>query len=314
MAGQGTRILASDFNAIQSVIANVLGTGSGSKGYGQTVTSAPVSVGDKITAVGWQQLRNDLLAARQHQTGLDESGNLTPPSTGILVRYYDEAAYSAFAALIDTNSLVCSATQGSVQTISTGTKSNWNGTITHTVTLTFANADYARYFFNSGSYIMFNASLLGFPTNDGSTLVDNDWQTLLGAMGTIAFNANSTYLVPNSGPNGANPTGNVSSAVGFYNLTTTAQTIFTKTASSYTGNQYVVNAQRNSGGNVVTFTIQFQDVDTGTHNPPYSTLEIIEGTLTSLVQMFYASGSNVSVSSAVVSGNSYLPAVTSSGP
>ena len=39
-------VTASRYNAIQTKVANVLGTGSGDKGYGQSVTYSQVSAGD----------------------------------------------------------------------------------------------------------------------------------------------------------------------------------------------------------------------------------------------------------------------------
>lgn len=298
MAGQGTRILASDYNAIQSVIATVLGSGSGTLGYGQTVTSSQTSVGAKITASMWQTLRNDLLAARQHQTGNNESGNLTSPSTGILVREYDRAAYYAYAQLIQTNALVTPpAGQASLVTLTTGTRTAaWNGTINHTVSLNFGSNAGARYFFNSGSNIQISGSNTSIPA-DGSQAKSNDWATILSNMGTITMNYNTTST---------NGSGSAAGSIGFYQLTTSPQTIFTKATASptYSPNQYDILAQIDGTGSIVTFTMQFQDLS-GQPNSPWGTDENVEGTLTSLVQTYYATGSNVSVA---------LPIVSSSGP
>jgi len=298
MAGQGTRILASDYNAIQSVVATVLGAGSGSLGYGQTVTSSQTAVGAKITAVAWQQLRNDLLAARQHQTGANESGNLTAPSTGILVREYDRAAYYAYALLVQTNALATPpAGQASLVTLANGTRTAaWNGTLNHIVSLNFGSYAGARYFFNSGSNIQISGSNTNIPA-DGSQAKSNDWATILANMGTITMNYNSTSTTGS---------GSTAGSVGFYQLTTSPQTIFTKATASptYSPNQYDILAQVDGTGGIVTFTIQFQDLS-GQPNPPYGSDEYVEGTLSSLVQTYYATGSNVSVA---------LPIITQSGP
>jgi len=76
MAGVGTSILASDYNNIQTKISGVMGVGSGQSGYNQTLSSAQVTSTDAIRASHWTALRNDLLRARQHQTGVSESANL----------------------------------------------------------------------------------------------------------------------------------------------------------------------------------------------------------------------------------------------
>ena len=279
MAGQGTQILASDFNAIQSIIATVLGAGSGTLGYGQTVTSSQVAVGQKITAAQWIALRNDLLAARQHQTGNNESGNLTLPNTGILVKYSDWNAYYQYAQLIQTNALVQPpAGQASLATLSSSQRTTaWNGTINHTVTLNFGSNANARYYFNSGSNIQFSANLTNIPV-DGSQAKGNDWATLLSNMGTITMNYNSTT---NTG------SGTPASSIGFYQLTTSPQTLFTKATSSptYTPNQYDIYGQVDGTGSIVTFTISFQDLS-GQPNAPWGTDENVEGTLTSTCLLY----------------------------
>lgn len=70
MAGRGTRATATDFNNIQSTLNSVLGLGSGTQGYGQTVTSSQVASGAIITVAQWTTLRADLVKCRTHQTNL----------------------------------------------------------------------------------------------------------------------------------------------------------------------------------------------------------------------------------------------------
>jgi len=81
-AGQFNKIEWSDYNAIQSVIAPVLGatpTASGNTGYGQAVASSQVTQYAKITNTQWGNLRTDILRARQHQTGTDLTSTLAVP-------------------------------------------------------------------------------------------------------------------------------------------------------------------------------------------------------------------------------------------
>jgi hypothetical protein len=298
MAGQGTPIRASDFNSIQATISNILGVGSGSVGYGQTVTSGQVSVGGKIVASDWVALRNDLLAARTHQTGANEGGNLTPINTNTLVREYDRAAYYNYAQLIAANvNAAPPSGQATLTTFSSSSRSTaWNGTITHTVTLQFPNYNAARYYFNAGGQVQFSASNGNFP-NDGSYQKSNDWATLLQNMGTITMNLNSTVC---SG------SGSAAGSIGFYQLNTGYQTIFTKSTSSptYSPNQYDIYAKVDGTGAIITFSIQFQDLSAP---GGFGIDESVEGTLTSTVQGYYATGGNVSVSG-------YLPTTTSTGP
>jgi hypothetical protein len=298
MAGQGTPIRASDYNSIQSTISNVLGTGSGSTGYGQTVTSGQVSVGGKIVASDWVLLRNDLLSARQHQTGANESGQLTPITTTTLVRETDRAAFYNFAQLVLANQNVTPPSgQATLSTFNSSVRSTaWNGTITHTVTLQFPNYNAARYYFNAGGAVQFSASNSNFPS-DGSYVKSNDWATMLTNMGTISMNLNSTTT---SG------SGSAAGSIGFYQLNTGYQTLFTKSTASptYSPNQYDIRAKVDGTGAIITFIMEFQDLSAP---GGYGVDESVEGTLTSTVQGYYASGSNVSVSN-------YTPSVTSTGP
>jgi hypothetical protein len=191
MAGQGTNILALDYNNIQSKIGQILGVGAGNYGYNQlSVLSSQVQVNQKITALQWQNLYNDLITARTHQTGANETGNLTYPTTSTQIKESDRAAYQSYVNVIDTNRLITPpAGQATLDTYATGTRSStWNGTITHTVTITFADANTARGFFNAGGYIQMRAS----HSPDVSNLKNNSWQTMLTNMGTVAFNYTNT--------------------------------------------------------------------------------------------------------------------------
>jgi hypothetical protein len=85
-AGVGQKIDAGDYNAIRNKVASILGVGSGQSGYGQSVISGQVVAGNKINLSEWLNLRSDLRTARQHQTGVDESANLTIPTTTYLKR------------------------------------------------------------------------------------------------------------------------------------------------------------------------------------------------------------------------------------
>lgn len=87
----GDKIAANDYNTIQGKIALVLGTGSGDYGYGQTVSSSPVSVNSKISTAQWSSLRSDILRAYQHQVGGDQSAQITDPAISLTVSAADAA-------------------------------------------------------------------------------------------------------------------------------------------------------------------------------------------------------------------------------
>jgi hypothetical protein len=297
MAGQGTNILALDYNNIQSKIAQVLGQGSGTFGYNQTVLSGQVSVNQKITALQWQNLYNDLIAARTHQTGADETANLNYPTTSTTIKESDRAAYIAYAGTIEANRLVVPpAGQATLETYSTSTRTaDWNGTITHSVTLSFADVNSARAYFNAGGNIQISASF----SPNASNLKNNSWQTMLNNMGVVKMTYNATT-------NTGSGTGVTASAIGYQQLTTGQQRVFQKTTETptYSPNAFEIYVNVNGTGSQVIFSIQYRDLS-GQPNAPWGTDENITGTLTSQVQGYRPSGASVSITA---------PTVASSGP
>ena len=77
-------VTASRYNAIQTKVANVLGTGSGDKGYGQSVTSGQVTTGDQVTAVHIANLRTDINKCILHQTASATTAIVAPSSGDII--------------------------------------------------------------------------------------------------------------------------------------------------------------------------------------------------------------------------------------
>ena len=313
MAGQNTLIIANDYNVIQSKIALVLGSGSGTKGYGQTIASNQVGQFSKITVAQWTVLRSDIARARQHQTGVDlgtrapedpgyvAGSDLPIPTVSKQVKDTWRSAYLAMANDADTNFLVSPPPVGqySVSDLVTPQIRNtsWNGTITQSLSVTWTTADEARYFFNSGGLFQFEAERSG-----GSAGLKNaTWTAMLSSMGTISMNHTQTTCTG---------TGTTSS-LGFYDLTTTNNLIFEKDApaGAYAPNKYYIYARVNSTSDrrVVYFDINFGDESgkpPSTPDPGFGIDENPDGTLISRVYVLRASGSNVSTPtpSAVTTG------------
>jgi hypothetical protein len=150
---QGNTILRSDYNNIQTKIANILGVGSGQSGYGQTLASSQVAADAVIDDAHWDNLRTDLLKARQHQTGVDEAANLTDVDVGQVIDDAVITPYETFATTVETNKFSIAANQQEQSSGLTGSSPQWNGTKITTVTFTFSSADAARFFFNSGGIL-----------------------------------------------------------------------------------------------------------------------------------------------------------------
>lgn len=70
-----SKINSSDYNNIRTTIDNVMGVGSGSSGYGQTLNSVAKSANQLIDQTDWDNLRYDIVNARIHQTGAAFTAN-----------------------------------------------------------------------------------------------------------------------------------------------------------------------------------------------------------------------------------------------
>ena len=77
----GDTITAARYNNIRARVAAVLGLGAGDEGYGQSVTSQTVVVGNTVTAQDMVNLDTDLTKIRVHQTG-SLPAEIAPPSVG----------------------------------------------------------------------------------------------------------------------------------------------------------------------------------------------------------------------------------------
>lgn len=262
---QSGLIAASDYNGFvgaattpTGTINYVWSTGNGQFGYGQT-SLAQVSATGLVTATQWASAINTLNSIKTHQSG--SGTGIGAPTAGSLVAYL--SAISTNIGTINTNKLSF-ATQGSTTTGSNSADvlSSANGiaaqTFTITRTATFASADQARYFFNAGGQINF---VISSGTNTGATNRGADLITLAATnLGTYsAFGATSGG--GRSGTGGTLVTN--ATTIGYYNLTTSLQTLskITATTSPYTGDYVQLDVKSNgvqgSNGDVGT-VITFQ--------------------------------------------------------
>lgn len=324
-AGVGNLIQANDYNTIQSTIAGVFGQYS--TGYGQTLQSSQVATSGRITASQWNALQNDITAVNYHQLNAAPSYNgspLTTATTTTKIRDADRAAYLAVAQALANSS---GSTVGGVtypgayaigitgQTTTpsvSGTpwqsvrSANWAGTthtlpypgqtptysesneptIQHVLNVQWSTVAAAEYYFNAGGIVTFTASLNPSQTNSKNTA----WQTLLSNMGTIQFSYYGAYSNLSYG------SGTSYGWAWFLANPGQQKTIYTAALSgTYAPSQYDILCSYNTG--VLTFTIQFSDLETTTG---YNIQEDVTGTTTSTVNITYASGS-------YVSSSAYLP-------
>lgn len=284
------RISALDYNAIQTKISSILGTGSGSRGYGQVVTSSPVFSGNIITTAQWQNLKYDLLSIKLHQDGV------LPLSAA--VQRGDAIGYGAgfpntnFDSLAD-SSLINRFNIGSGQSVITNkatasTSSAWSNYAQATLTINFGTADQGRHFFNSGGDIRISANRLG-----GSlTQQNNAWTNLLSQVGIQRFG-------------GGYPT-----LINYYSLTSSYQTYFylpysTPYSANYFRLEALCNVANNVNGTATSMTIKItlgdDYVDGGAPAPGDS----VDGTLSITVDELKASGILQPAGSFVITSPTY---------
>ena len=283
---QGDTITATDYNNFVANVNVVIGTGTGDQGYGLNEV-ATVSVGSTITATQWNNLLTGLQNGAKHQgTTLTNASNSVTTGGNILPL----SNLGADITLINTNRL--NAAGGNMSTGIAGTSSTrttaWSGQVQHAFTVTYASANAARHFFNSGGKIKF-----AFLRSGGSSTNQNtSWTNQLSDLGTVSFAANGTTISGSSqGGNGAN------GSTGFHQLTGSNQEILNSTSSAadYTAND--IDIQALVSGAVITFTISFNDdhaAETGTYTggglgsapnegTGWTGTDSVDGTLTSTI-------------------------------
>jgi hypothetical protein len=300
----GSEILASNYVAIQDKAQSILGSGIGSRGYGQTVSSSDVFTGNIITKEQWDLLRYDIVNIRVHQDGL-------PPSI-ITINVGDPIGYGAaspntnYDALLDTaiaNRFNVASNQSIVSAGPTRSYSSaWGTSAQSTLTATFSTADEARYFFNSGGKIRITSVLAG----SSNTSQNNAWFDFLNSAGTQSFGAATNEFV------------------NFYTLTNSYQIYYQGSLTTpYSANNYKLeascNVPDNSAGTAtevylrVTLSDTYVDPDTlsfANNQPPGDS---VDGTLTISVEELKASGNLVPSGTFTITSPTYsLSAISAS--
>tara|TARA_B100000085_G_scaffold166154_1_gene151131 strand:- start:1451 stop:2365 length:915 start_codon:yes stop_codon:yes gene_type:complete len=286
----GDTITAARYNIIRARINAVLGLGAGDEGYGQAVESTTVATGATVTAQHMSNLFSDINKCRVHQTGSAVT-QIAEPSVGDTIEdsntttkegyvQYEDISITAQAAR-----LTAAASQLGLESgTSSVTNTNWSSDINHVFTVTFPGysvtngdgsvttisaTDHMRVFFNAGGTINLSGSI-----GSGSSPINNDWRNLMTAVGTVVFGRSSTS------------NGSTGSSYGYSNLPGSYVTIFNKTASAYSANDYLIEAKKS--GNVLTFRVTFNEDKGG--NPNFD--EPVTATTTSTAQLKRPNNSN----------------------
>ena len=311
MAGVNQKISKQDYNDIQSVIETVLGTGSGTFGYGQPVLSQPVTISDSVTVNEYAALRYDIVNAYKHlNNGLPP--DVDAQTIGGKVRYDiappDAAPVNYWLSVVNSIStnrqaLAVAGQRVASSSITKNFTNAWGSSapvgstpqLTCIVDVEWPTSEQARHFFNTGSSIQFTSSRSG-----GSVTAQNtSWTTLLSTAGTRIFGGNTpgTGTSPSNGQN-------------WFRARNTTDTWSSVTASSpYALNQWSITVEttdspavsNNSTGSSrkLRFTVYWNDNhfplggDSQTGSPTQPGVygpDTVDGTMSLTVQTVQASG------------------------
>jgi hypothetical protein len=271
---QGTNIFSAQYVTIQDKAQSLMGSGSATRGYGQTVQSSDVFTGNTITKAQWDLLRYDIVNIRFHQDGV--LPGIITVNVGDPIGFGASSPNSNYDTLLETaiaNRFRIAGSQSVVNSAASQTYTTpWSTSLTATLTCTFSTADQARYFFNSGGKVRFTTSLSG----GSSTAQINAWINFLASVGTQSFGADT-------------------GSVNYYNLTNSFQIYYQSSLSSpYSANNYRLEARTNVSDNstgtatqlFLRVTLSDSYVDPGAPAPG----DLVNGTVTIAASELKASG------------------------
>ncbi len=239
----------------------IFGTGSLSRGLGQTELNS-VAAGEKIAAAQW----NSLFAA------MDNVANHTNDTlTSTAAKAAGDVIAVKAALIADLTTLSASVSDGSPnatalstsEALQTSTSSaRWAGSHVVEHSITFTNANQARYFFNAGGKIQINITRT---TNAGAAATSKDTSVsdLITAMGDFHIKSQQSSR---SGSGETLTTDGLN--IGFNDLTTSYQTIMelTQDSGSYTSMNIKLEAKADAAAGsatVVTVRTSIIDPDAG---------------------------------------------------
>lgn len=234
-AANGT-FQATDFNTfvgvansnVANTINRVWSAGQGSAGYGQTAVSNVTANSTVLGTTSWTSLVSNTANAALHQNSTITA--LTVPSAGNVITFF--SALQTNLSTIFTNRLNAVA-QGTTVTNTVTRSTTWSTLLTFTHTISFANGDAARYFFNAGGQFAITCS------HTGPNAIDTMFTNLASNVGTIVISAQNsgniivaatTYQGVTKVGGGDNANSTISNSFGYYGLTTANANVFTQTA------------------------------------------------------------------------------------
>jgi hypothetical protein len=261
----GDTILDDEYNAFLNNtsgtigINHTMGTGATVYGLGQTELGSVDGTSTTVTAASWNALltamdnigdhTNDTLTARTQVAAGDTIAIKAAIAADLVSLAAEVAGGSTSATALTTSS--------ALQTVTTASE-GWDSTATQAVSVTFANANNMRYFFNGGGKVRITVGTTQAATSSkDQAFID---------LGTALGNLDIASLATTRSGSGETLTTN-GLANGFQDLTTSDVVLIKLTSdnSTYTGNHIVISAKTTGGngnsGNAVSMIITMVATD-----------------------------------------------------
>jgi hypothetical protein len=257
----GDTILDDEYNTfVNSAVSpygynHFAGTGAGEYGMGQTPI-ATVSAGGTIQASEWNSLFTALDNIANHTNDTITSRAAVSAGDTIAIKAAVAADLATLAASVAGGCVNATAltTSSALQTVTTASE-GWDTSATQEVSVTFADADTMRHFFNAGGKVRVTVGTTQASTNPK----DQAFIDLGTALGNIDIAAQSTAR---SGSGEGLTTNGL--ANGFHDLTTSYTTLITLTSdnANYTSNTVSIAAKLDAAvGTAITMTIKMTATD-----------------------------------------------------
>ena len=231
------------------------GTGSGAYGLGQTHIATVTAADNTITASQWNTLLTGMDNIVNHTNVSATARTSVTAGDTIAIKTAVETDLATLATAVEGGST--SATALGTNAVGSSTNaSTWNSTSTIERSVTFANADKMRHFFNAGGKIRIDPSC--------TTGIDGSKDDVFNAL-TVTATGNLDIGSKTSTRSGSGETLTTNGlALGFHDLTDSYQTILKLTSddSGYTSNTVEYQAKLDAAvGTAVTITVKMISTD-----------------------------------------------------
>lgn len=260
----GDTILDDEYNVFVNNSSSPYGlnhfAGTGALQYGLGESSvATVAAGNTVNASEWNALFTGMSTIAGHTGDTLTSRSSISGGDSIAISANVAADLATLAASVAAGSPNTSAVTTSGILQQPGSSSTWYGSFTTQVSATFSSANNMRFFFNAGGKIRLDPIRTGNGGISGASGKDGNWDNLYNAVGNLDIGSQSSTR---SGSGETLDTNGL--ALGFYDLTTSYQTILQLSDDTYpyTANTIKFEAKLNAApGSATVITIQTTATD-----------------------------------------------------